>query len=141
MPITLDITHRPLFIVTLVSAPSDAEIRGNLAEWTASFFPAQKPYALVYDAKDATQFSPRQRQMTADWVTLHAGQIRSLCAGCSFVFATAMQRGVMTAVHWMSPPPYPVHVTKTRVDAIRWCLSQLQAAHMAVGDSHAIERW
>lgn len=84
MSITLDTTHRPLFIVTLKVKASDAEIRENLAEWTAHFFEPQTPYSLVYDAREATAFSPIQRQLTADWVTMHAGQIRRWCVGCSF---------------------------------------------------------
>ncbi len=61
---------------------------------------------------------------------------RSLSAaknyGSAIVMSSALVRGAMTALRWISPPPAPNAYFGTVPDAANWCVSLLQKARVAV---------
>ena len=125
MPMTLDVSMAPLFVATATGAVTDEEYSAQLVEWTERIIEPGRPYAFVFDATGIRNVSRAQRKLQADWINDHRAAIKRLNRGCGFAFNCAVTRGLLKAVHWLSPPPYPYAIFATRDEALAWCLKQL----------------
>jgi serine/threonine protein kinase len=123
--ITFDDSRFPLIVVTLVGRLTDVEYAAYLDDRTARLIDRGEVYALVYDGAGIVEMAPSTRRLQAGWINRHRAAISALNQGCGFVFGSARLRGLLTAVHWVSPPPYPYAVFSRRADAMKWCLDRL----------------
>ncbi|MEN9581926.1 MAG: hypothetical protein RJA70_4935, partial [Pseudomonadota bacterium] len=48
-------------------------------------------------------------------------------AGSALVVPSAIARGIVTAVFWMTPPKFPHQAFAHRADALEWARNQLSA--------------
>jgi DNA-binding transcriptional regulator YiaG len=125
MTMTLDASRAPLFIATASGILTDDEYEAQLAEWTEQIIKPDRPYAFVYNGTGIRRMTPAQRKLQADWINCHRATIKRLNRGCGFAFDSAFTRGLLRAVHWLSPPPYPYAIFATRQEAVAFCLRQL----------------
>jgi hypothetical protein len=125
MPITLDVTHYPLVITTATGALIDDDYLSYLVALEAATLARKRAYAHVYDALGAGIMSPTQRKLQADYIVRNKAEIARCNRGTAFALRSPLIRGVLTAVQWMSPPPYPYAVVSTREEAIGWCSARL----------------
>jgi hypothetical protein len=126
MPIELSTARAPLFITTASGVLSDSEYVAHLEDCTKRILDANQIYAYVYDGTRIEKMTAHQRKLQADWIKAHEATIRRLNKGCGFAFDSIITRGLLTAVHWLTPPPYPYVVVATREAAIEWCLQKLE---------------
>jgi hypothetical protein len=139
--ILIDASRAPLIITTASGVLNDTEYAAHLDECTKLIVQPARPYAYVYDGTRIDQMPSSCRQLQATWINTHRPVIGRLNRGCGFAFASAITRGLLTAVHWISPPPYPHSISATRDDAIRWCLDRLvRAGDMSRESAGLIER-
>jgi hypothetical protein len=132
MPIVLTDSHAPVLIATLSGEVTDKEYAAHVVQFEAMSVARGRPYAYVYDATLGRSMPPTTRQIQADWIIEHKPLIQKLCCGVAFVVGSAIQRGVLTAVHWLSPPPYAYAVYARRAEATKWCIEQLRARRIAL---------
>jgi hypothetical protein len=62
---------------------------------------------VVYDALDGMDSSAGRRQRSADLLAARHAKLAATTAGFALVTDSAVMRGVLRAVFWMAPPPYP----------------------------------
>jgi predicted Zn-ribbon and HTH transcriptional regulator len=140
VPIVLDVSRAPLLITTATGVLREAEYRDHLTQCTELIVKVGRPYAYVYDGTGIVQMPSSCRKLQAEWINEHRMVIRSLNRGCGFAFASALTRGLLTAVHWLSPPPYPHAIFAVRGEAIRWCIDQLVGAgDLSRGNADQVE--
>lgn len=69
----------------------------------------------------------RQRRTFAEHIELHRSTLKAKVGGAAIVVDSAIARGVITAVNWIAPPPFPQRVFATEGEAEAY-LAQLIAA-------------
>lgn len=89
----------------------------------------RESYAMVLDSRNGGRPTPAQRFRQAEFIKTHSERLKQ-CAGAAFVMNNAVVRGVLTALLWVQPMPYPHVVVATVEEAETWCAARL-AEHAA----------
>jgi hypothetical protein len=83
---------------------------------------------MITDLSRVEQASPAsQRKQAADFMEKNATLQRKATAGGAIVVASALMRGVITAVFWLRPPPMPSVIVPSREEALLRGLEALEA--------------
>ena len=136
MPLLLDASLSPIFITTSVAGVSDDEWRQHYQDLSRQVLQRSQPYAFVVDATDAEgRPSATQRRLQVEWIRANAQTIKTFCRGGAFVLPSPVVRGIVTAIHWLSPPPYPFAIFAKKTEAIAWCRAKLADGANVVGPS------
>ncbi len=56
--------------------------------------------------------------------------------GVAHVITSPVVRGMMMAIYWLSPPPFPTVVVATRAEAIDWTRSRIRGASKLASFEH-----
>jgi len=129
--IAVDFSHWPLVVMTPPpNALSDADFMAYI-KWMEQYVTrAGVKYAVVNDARRAAPITAAHRKLLSDYMTRVRPITRIYCVGMAMVFDSAVMRGIMTAILWMTDPDYPTRVFATPAEAIAWAEVQLgRAAH------------
>jgi hypothetical protein len=103
---------------------SDEEFRRvvlQISELTAR----RQLYAVIHDARVAVRATPVQRSFAAEEQKRTAELSRKWLAGAAIVVSSPLTAGVVTAINWISPPPYPQKVFSSMAEAEKWITAQL----------------
>ena len=76
-----------------------------------------KRMVLLADGTLSNGMSASQRRTTAEFTEQHVALLRRVCAPQAVVIVSAIQRGIMTAILWVKPPPVELRAFKTREEA------------------------
>jgi hypothetical protein len=114
---------------------NDAELDVFLEALEALVDAQRGPFAWVVMADALMQSSAKQRKTFAAAEARMKEQDARFCAGTAFVLTSAIARGAVTAVYWLSPPVYPYAIRSTREAAIAWATAQLGQRDDEVGQS------
>jgi hypothetical protein len=83
------------------------------------------PYVIIHDARRAVRPTPKQRAFAAEHQKKDAEPTRRLLKGVALVTASPLIAGVLTAVNWIFPAPYPQKTFSTLSAAEAWATAQL----------------
>lgn len=119
----------PLIIVTYYGAASNDQYAAYLEELTAITQRNQerKNMVVINDATRWIRSNAEQRRMQAEWIAKNTEVLGSRTAGVSFVISSAVVRGGLTAILWLSNMPCPYRVTATLDESLAWA-RELQGA-------------
>jgi len=123
----LDDTYSPIFVATWMGELEVDVFKQYLQQTTSFLIESDMPLVLVLDGTRCSSVDSMHRKLQADWIRFHAEHIKRHKIAVSFAFSAMMQRGIMTAVHWLSPPPYAFNVSPTRKGAIDWACEYAQS--------------
>jgi len=129
--IHMDCTRQPLIRVTLSGEVTDEAFTQYIRDSNA-VLAAEKRYVLLYEAIRDARVSPRSRGIQADWIKMNEDALRRLCIGAAFCFESALTRGALTAVLWMTKLPFEYTVLGNRQHATEWVHERLRNANMAI---------
>lgn len=87
----------------------------DIDEW-----PASNTRAVLYESPAPAAMSADQRRQLADVLDVRKAKLKSITAGYVMVTPSAVVRGVLTAVFWIAPPPYPYRVVATPEEGFQW---------------------
>lgn len=114
-----------LLLLTFPEALNDEETRQLLADFYAAYSGRDEPFAVVLDAGAVAEMRPSQRKLFAAHDQHGAAFDRKWCAGVALVMKSTIQRGIATAVYWISPPVYPYAFFPDFESGLKWAKSQL----------------
>jgi hypothetical protein len=119
----------PLIIVTYYGAATNDQYAAYLDELTAFTQHNRNRTSMVVinDASRWIRSNAEQRRMQADWIAKNTDMLRERTAGVSFVISSAVVRGGLTAILWLSNMPCPYRVTGTLEESLEWA-RELQGA-------------
>ncbi len=83
-------------------------------------------FAILADARLAEVPSASERMRMASFISQTSDVSSRYVAGMALVVKTAAGRGVLTAVEWLYPPPFPLKAFATSEEARAWLLERLQ---------------
>ena len=72
------------------------------------------------------------RRKAADFISAEGTRSARLCKGAVQVTQSALVRGAITAIQWVTPPPYPHTVVGTWPEALAWISRQAAAAQLVL---------
>jgi hypothetical protein len=96
--------------------------------------------AVIYDSRSGWSAPPAIRKKQADWMKKHADITRTNCVAIAFVMNSAVVRGVLTAVLWLSDMPTAYRVVGTVSEAEEWCAEQYAAHGLSMPTRSATAR-
>ncbi|WP_434047306.1 MULTISPECIES: hypothetical protein [Sorangium] len=116
----VDDSESPLLIFTLPEHLDDHLFTRLHHELCAFCEATAEPYALVIDGRRVRGISAKQRQLVADTDRrlLHIDRIYN--AGQAYVIGSALLRGALTAIRWLSPPVFPQEIFAHPGPAVLW---------------------
>lgn len=119
----------PLIIVTYFGAATNDQYAAYLEELTAITRrnANNRNMMVINDATRWIRSNAEQRRMQADWIAQNTEVLRGRTAGVSFVISSAVVRGGLTAILWLSNMPCPYRVTATLEESLDWA-RELQGA-------------
>ena len=121
----IDEGNWPKVYVTWPSEPlTDEEFRRGVMVMSDMTRRGQ-PFVVLHDGRKAARPSPTQRSFAAQRQKADAEHSRLWLKGSALVVASPVIAGVVTAINWVFPPPYPQKVFATLGDAEEWIQSQL----------------
>ena len=82
-------------------------------------------YVVIHDARRAQRPTPKQRAFAATQQKLDADKSARLLAGVAMVVSSPLIASVVTAINWISPPPYPQKIFSSLDAAEAWAAEQL----------------
>ncbi len=82
-------------------------------------------FATLHDLRGSRPDASRRRRF-AEWVRDNDAELRLRLAAHAVVVDTGFQRGMITAVLWMTPSPCPMKVFDDREEAEQWLLRELE---------------
>jgi hypothetical protein len=75
----------------------------------------------------ASGLDSRQRARMSEHTNLHRELLARWMVAAAIVSPSAMVRGIVTAVNWLSPPPFPQRQFAMRSEAEAWVQGMLSA--------------
>lgn len=115
-----DYSAWPIFVTTLPPMTlSDAGLVGHLARRTEAH-KRGTPFCMLIDISGQPSVPANQRKMIAASIDQDARKYPNLLVASAVVTPLAFGRGVVTAIHWVPPPPHPIGTFASRTEAMDW---------------------
>jgi len=122
---TVDDSKWPRVYVTWPSEPLDDEAFESTVLAMSALVERGQPYVIIHDARRAVRPTPKQRAFAAERQKRDAEPTRRLLKGVALVTSSPLIAGVLTAVNWIFPAPYPQKTFSTLTAAEKWVTGQL----------------
>jgi hypothetical protein len=129
--IEVDESRFPLVVVTFEGQLADHEFDRYLLTMSRVLQRRAKN-AIVFDARRAAAPTAMQRSKQAAWLKSNRAAIQQYSCGSVFVIASAVIRGGLTAILWISPIPGAHTVVSTLAEGEAWALGRLAAEGVAL---------
>ncbi len=114
----LDTTHWPLVTLVLPADVATLDL-DQLTEDQNAIFAREGRYVSLVDGSAVSKFpNGVVRRHFADWTERNRPRLRRWQAADSLIVPNSLGRGMLTAVHWLSPPAVPTKVVGTMEEAI-----------------------
>jgi uncharacterized protein (DUF1786 family) len=82
-------------------------------------------HALLMDMRRLQAMSALLRQQAAEWNIVNTVNLARLRVGLAMVITDRRERGIVTAIYWHKPPPYPYLICESLEEALEWCRQKL----------------
>jgi len=80
---------------------------------------------LISDTTQSAKPTAKQRRFTADSIAKNETIFRTRVAGWAIVVDSPVIRGIVKAITWIHPPPFPLIMVATMHEAEEWARTQL----------------
>ena len=84
-------------------------------------------FVIIHDARRAVRPTPKQRGIAADAQKRDSAATKRLLAGVALAVSSPLTAGVVTAINWLAPPPYPLKTFSKLTEAETWATARLEA--------------
>jgi hypothetical protein len=126
---TVDDSRWPRVYVTWPAAPLDDDEFESAVLAMSALLKRGEPYVIIHDARRAVRPTPKQRAFAAAWQKRDADGTRRRLRGVALVTASPLIAGVLTAINWITPPPYPMKIFAAMDAAEAWTTARLEKQH------------
>ena len=117
--VRFDDSRRPISMYTFAGEMTAADLQTMLRRSDAIL--RQGRHALLMDLRRLSGMSALLRQQAAAWNVANAASLAKLRVGLAMVISDGHERGIITAIYWHNPPPYPYLICESLEEALAWC--------------------
>ena len=121
-----------LLICRFPSEWTDREFENGLEE-LLEILPKRERVGLISDTTGSGTPTAKQRRFVADFIAKNETIFRTRVAGWAVVVDSPVARGIIRAINWMHPPPFPLIMVATMREAEEWTRTQLTIPASQVG--------
>ena len=129
----VSVIEAPLYGQVLPAECTDEELAKMLQDVERITKAIDSPIGWVTDVSNILHATPRQRRMYAESDARLRDLDRKWCSGTAVVCSSPVTRGIVTAVHWVTPPVYPYKIFSSRREGERWARQQLITLGINIG--------
>ncbi|HEX2570721.1 MAG TPA: hypothetical protein VH877_14285 [Polyangia bacterium] len=115
--------------VTLLTPKGEIDV-GSFFSIIDSCLERQSTFVVLHDIRGMGSLSPLQRKQFSEYIKSREMSLKQYIAAHAVVVSSAIERGIVTAVLWVSPPPFPVRVFTSPTDAETWVRGELKTRLM-----------
>jgi hypothetical protein len=87
--------------------------------------PAFEKRGVLYVVPSPGTLDANRRKQVGDVLNSRKSKLAAITAGYALATPSPIARGLLTAVFWLAPPPYPSKVTGEPREALRWLAEKL----------------
>ncbi len=132
--IVLDLEAFPLIVSRFPERWDESELQTYFDAFVA-VHDREKPFVHISDISQAENMSKAgMRKKAADFMVTERARSARLCRGSVQVASSTLLRGAITAIQWITPPPYPHAVVGTWDEAVAWVMERAKTEGMRVSD-------
>jgi hypothetical protein len=131
MPYDHDESQWPIVLCRPSGNSTDEDIVTYIAAHGAAL--RRGPHVTIVDARGGQSMEAKHRRQITDWIKANAAELRLNRLGAAFVSDSVVVRGILTALYWVAPPPYPYQIFKTMNEALAWSHARMTAPKRAAG--------
>lgn len=116
----------PYVVTTIVESMDEVETAEYLDSFLAQVVGRRSAFVSIVDARKMTRApTAKVRRIIADWETANGDIGARYNRGVAFVTDSALVRGAMTALQWISPPKVSTVYEKSMEAARAWAATRL----------------
>jgi len=130
--ISVDERRWPLVVIVWPAEPLADESVEEFLRISQCELERREPQFTLHEIRGASGLDARQRRRIAQFVEEHRDEIARYVAASAIVNTSPVLRAMITAIHWLSPPPYREAVFATRTDAEAWLTSIARASRVTI---------
>ena len=106
--------------------PISDETLDRYIDTHVAYLGRRAPFAVIFDGREAESLSATQRKRLAAFLVDHHDALARYHVAIGLATSSRIVQGLITAVYWLAPPPYPYKVFARDIDATeRWVRAQL----------------
>ncbi|MGC4087578.1 MAG: hypothetical protein QM756_06735 [Polyangiaceae bacterium] len=117
---TFDERRFPIVIVKLPQRPLVGEAFEEHCRKAFSYFERGQSFAWVFDSRDSASLPADQRRIIAELTDASMAKHPSVRCFVAVVVASAVQRGVVKAITWLTRQPVPTAVVASVGEGVAW---------------------
>jgi hypothetical protein len=130
--IVLDDSSFPLIVSRFPASWDEAELQAYFAAFVA-LHGRERPFVHISDISQAESMSKAgMRRKATDFMAAERERSARLCKGAVQVAPSTLLRGAITAIQWITPPPYPHAVVATWAEALVWVKARAKDAGLQI---------
>ena len=123
----VDCTAWPIVLITLPKDLTDADLPSLITDLTA-LYSRGLPFVVVYDVRSNDSMTAEMRRRMAAASDQNEATYPGLLLGTAIVLSTTFQRGIFTAMTWLTERQRRREAFANVDEAMRWGSSLLRAA-------------
>ena len=108
MGIEVDETNWPIIVINALGDSSDDDLQRYLRALQRALNRCES-HVVMIDARGGKSLKGTHRKLVADWNKAHEGELREFRKGLVLVTESTVLRGMITAIYWIFPAPFPYH--------------------------------
>lgn len=121
--IEFDASRAPYYVIRFAQTVTDADVEAVLGRMR-EVWKARQKIVVLCDGTDSA-LTPRQRKLVTDEMKRERENYRRWVDSWGLVVRSAVARHTLTALTWVSPPPFEMRVFDTLQDAAAWTTQRL----------------
>ncbi|HSC88484.1 MAG TPA: STAS/SEC14 domain-containing protein [Polyangiaceae bacterium] len=119
-----DDSRWPIVVSRAEGESTDADMEDYLS-MLERMLARRERHVIIVDATGGKLLKGQHRKALAEWTRQNEAALRRYRAGLALVTSSAVLRGMITAVYWLTPAPFPYQPVSNMDEAWRWAEAQL----------------
>jgi hypothetical protein len=132
MPIVIDDTHFPLVVQTMTGDWGNRDLEEMIAYFDKRLRGQWRHSAVTNVVPGSHSLDAAQRKRIATWQESIRDHIVRNNISTAIVLSSGLERGALTALNWLFPPPVPQRACSTMLEAVDWSIERMQSAGLVI---------